>query len=587
MIEITRLRGPSSKQFQVDAATRRFEQIPRTRIHYQDAGGAWQEVDMRAQRVTDAQLDGWRVTQNGWHYALGQPADKPDDGWLGFGGRQGRHWLLMRLARVGYLHLPSDAWTGLGGSAAYDRAHLSSQAQEYQMGDRTLYLQSSATWAELWQVNGDTIDVTWRLEGTRLKEEIRLGAGVREYLQDSLPPATFDETYFGFVYELDASDIPQWAVRDLLVSLDDSYKDFSDEGEDEMRLQDETGELLAFLPVDFAYLHTVAVASQKIRLTKRVYKRDGVNYLFVGCPVSALWGLPEGDVIFDPTFETQDGTLTEDTRNDSDNTSTTYGSAPELYMLEGSYSRYGFLRFDCADIDSGSTCLSATLELTVGLQDAASTLNVHSMSSATGDWSEADLNWNVYKSGTPWPGSPGGSTAGTDYESGTIGSASVGTTGSTLSISLDTDRIAGWFGPNNTNYGLRISVPSAYMSWYASEDSTLSNRPKLTIEYEYPVTDPATAEAGTANPGVILGSLTLTPTAANARAAAQLTSIIQGSRPPVPLIWQGDAYVESQQAAVSVMILATNGSDWTFTDAGAAVALGAEIARTRGYLTLQ
>jgi len=76
-------------------------------LHYEsipDSGIFDAEIDATPERVNNAQLDGWRVTVNSWHYAVGKPGDKTTDGWVGFGGRQGTHWLKFRLARVGYLH---------------------------------------------------------------------------------------------------------------------------------------------------------------------------------------------------------------------------------------------------------------------------------------------------------------------------------------------------------------------------------------------------------------------------------------------------------------------------------------------------
>lgn len=57
-------------------------------LHYEstpESGVFDSAIDCTPVRVNNAQLDGWRIQTNGWHYALGQPVGK-SDGWVGFGG---------------------------------------------------------------------------------------------------------------------------------------------------------------------------------------------------------------------------------------------------------------------------------------------------------------------------------------------------------------------------------------------------------------------------------------------------------------------------------------------------------------------
>ena len=77
-------------------------------LHYEssiDSGVFDAAIDATPARVVNAQFDGWHITENGWHYALGQDLANhgTQDGWVGFGGRQGQNWFKFRLARVGYL----------------------------------------------------------------------------------------------------------------------------------------------------------------------------------------------------------------------------------------------------------------------------------------------------------------------------------------------------------------------------------------------------------------------------------------------------------------------------------------------------
>jgi len=74
-----------------------FDTLCGASIHYEseiDSGNYDAEVDFTPNRVTNAQLDGWTVTQAGWHYALGIPGEGELaglDGVVGFGGRKGQN----------------------------------------------------------------------------------------------------------------------------------------------------------------------------------------------------------------------------------------------------------------------------------------------------------------------------------------------------------------------------------------------------------------------------------------------------------------------------------------------------------------
>ena len=106
--EVVEQRALISKTYQ-DGTKLRLE-TGGTRLHYEsvlDSEVFDAEVDLTPLRVNNALLDGWIVTQAGWHYALGQPGDKLTDGWVGFGGRKGAHWIKTRLTRVGYMHGPT------------------------------------------------------------------------------------------------------------------------------------------------------------------------------------------------------------------------------------------------------------------------------------------------------------------------------------------------------------------------------------------------------------------------------------------------------------------------------------------------
>ena len=106
--ELTFLRSRHSRIYQdTENPQRRAWSGTPAALHRQsmlDSGVFDADLDATLERINNTQLDGWRVSTLDWHFALGKPADKLTDGWVGFGGRQGAHWFRFRLARVGYLH---------------------------------------------------------------------------------------------------------------------------------------------------------------------------------------------------------------------------------------------------------------------------------------------------------------------------------------------------------------------------------------------------------------------------------------------------------------------------------------------------
>jgi hypothetical protein len=347
------------------------------------------EINVAPVRIQNAQLDGWRVVQNGWHYALGQPGDKTTDGWVGFGGRQGQHWLLFRLARVGYLHWPTRAWDDLGGAPTYTRANLSQTPLEKTIGPtgatQTMRLGTVVTWADLWPaLPQGQIDIRWRVEGKHLKEEIILNQAAREWITANRPPSTpANETWFGFVFQLDHDDIPRWLKGEL---LQDINGDFEDEGTDRIKLEDAQQRVLAFLPIG----HAVSVRydnaqGQPVRdhvtLRQRVWHDpDGDTYLIVGARVDQLAGLHAGDVLFDPTFtiaETnEDGMSGGATDTDEHVTPATHPDTVFLCGNNGGGNSDGGWIFRGTGIPQGATISSAKLTIITTFTSAALTIAV-------------------------------------------------------------------------------------------------------------------------------------------------------------------------------------------------------------------
>lgn len=315
--ELTALRRQRSRTYQDDAdPLKRALDANLATFHYPsvlDSGVCDAEVDFTPQYVNNAQLDGWRTTQNSWHYALGQPGDKPTDGWVGFGGRQGAHWFKFRLLRAGYLHWPTRAWDDIGGAPNYDRANLSRETGTIALATKgdEVHAASTATWQGLWSTpGGGDVSASWSARGTGLKELITVNQAGREWIAANRPPATpLSETYFGFVFQLDWSDIPKIIRAGIEQHVNN---DFADDGE-QIELHDVLDRLLAFLPISEVYVEQ-ALLLQRARqpLRKRFY-RDGANhYLLIGVRCDLLNAMPAGDLVFDPTINEDVGAEADD-----------------------------------------------------------------------------------------------------------------------------------------------------------------------------------------------------------------------------------------------------------------------------------
>ena len=316
--EILEMRSTRSKTFQ-DTLDPKKRSLWATMaaLHYESvlgSGNADTEIDATPSKVVNAAFDGWRVTANTFHYALGKDlANHGDqDGWVGFGGRQGSHWFKFRLARLGYLHWPTRAWSDLGGAPTYSRSNLSLETEAVVLGSTVLNATSKATWADIWNTpGGGALDISWRIDGDRLHEKVTINEEARDWIEANAAPTTpANETFFGFVFQVDWSDIPKAYLGQVLQNIDDEI----DDDLDEISLKDADDELLAFLPWSFAYVGdgTPNGREQKT-LRKRFWKDgDGNHYMLLGVRVDQYAQLPAGDIVFDPDVNPQIAADTDD-----------------------------------------------------------------------------------------------------------------------------------------------------------------------------------------------------------------------------------------------------------------------------------
>lgn len=326
-------------------------------------------IDATPVRVNNAALDGWRVTAADWHYAIGQPGNKQTDGWIGFGGKAGAHWLQFRLLRVGYMHWPTRSWQDVGGAPAYVRTRLTSQVEPISLPDgSSLPASSLATWGRIWSTpGGGDLDINWRVRGAGLKEFITINQAGRAWITANAPPVTpAAETFFGFVFEIDHSDVPKWVKNGIEQSI---AGDFDDDDDIPIEIRDATDELLGLMPIDFAWID--GVPDTEIRLHKRIYTDAGTTYLLVGARVTELSAMPAGTLVFDPTIDV------DVTASGDDGNARTGNSSVEItgntftagYHTSASFLyRFPWQRFTGISGLSGATINSATLSIdrTVG-----------------------------------------------------------------------------------------------------------------------------------------------------------------------------------------------------------------------------
>ena len=169
-------------------------------------------------------------------------------------------------------------------------------------------------------------------------------------------------------------------------------------------------------------------------------------------------------------------------------------------------------RFDLSSIPSDATSTSAQVHYYktgpyVPNQEVTCTL--YSILEANAAWqpgtiyggeaTEGDSTWDALAADgsggvqTPWAGSAGLSTPGVDYDPNPIGSFTIPYHASIEDeyiAELDTTRVQGWFGADNTNYGILMVCDGKAEYITTSEFSDTTRRPKLVVNYSDEATPP-------------------------------------------------------------------------------------------------
>jgi len=461
-----------------------------TYLHYErdlDSGVFDSQIDCSPVRIDNELFDGWKVDQSGWHYALGKDIANHGnvDGWIGIGGRQGQHWLKLRLLRVGYLHYPTRSWQDIGGAPNYNRSNLSNEIRtvDFPNGE-SQNVQSIAKWNNIWATpGGGSISARWMPEGKMLKEEIIVNQEGREWIIANRPPLTkAEETWFGFVFQVDATDIPQWIKNNVVQNINGDF----DDSDGNIELRDALDRFLALFPIDFAW--SESDPDQKIRLRKRLWKDgDGNTYLLLGALSTELSNLPDGNILFDPSPITiqPDGTDGIDNWMLSSFATTNFGTSNGLWAgknnpLNRIYR--SLIKFNLSDLPAEATITLATLSLYI-LSVAQMQTGVFNIYRCKRDWSESQSTWNIYSTGNNWQ--TAGGFGSNDCEQTEISSLTIEYPSDydirevwtfTPITKSDLDLGYGWLFKTVAESGDAIAFAS-------SDHATADDRPILYIEY--------------------------------------------------------------------------------------------------------
>jgi len=320
-------------------------------LHYHD-GSAWQTIDLTPERIQTSAFDGWQTTQAGWHYRLGQPQGGAD-GWIGFGARRGASWLGFRLARVGYLRWNTRAWQDIGGAPTYDRRNLTNTPRYTSAGGELLATASEVTWGGIWSTpGGGDLSLNFLLNGERLKEDIVINQAGREWIAANRPPTTpASQTWFGFVFQLDWTNIPRVVLNGLLQDVEGGW-----DGSEPVELRDAADALLALLPLASLTVQSGGAVLAETPLRRRFWRDpDGNYYLLIGVRVNVLAGLPAGDLHFDPTIQAGPGAGADDGHYRTDGSYNNNFSNASIGAFSSTVDSGAFIRVPGLTLDPGVT----------------------------------------------------------------------------------------------------------------------------------------------------------------------------------------------------------------------------------------
>jgi hypothetical protein len=262
-------------------------------MHYESVFGSGDydtPIDLVEVATDDADVDGFVVEENLWHWGLQTAAvpelDQSAQGTTHFGGIGGANVLRLKCTSMGYLHHPTRIFTIVGSAFDYTAASPTFTKLTRNLGtnadvpDLTITVSNFFEWTDLWSEGvGQDTEITIDIRGGKLGAFNRFDKAVKDELVANWPVGTTpSETEFGHLFELDVSDIPRVYQNDVLLSWDD---DFDDDAGD-IYLRDGSDNLIAIIPKQSG--PHGGVLQRPLRA--RFWKDTGVNYMFIGLSMS-------------------------------------------------------------------------------------------------------------------------------------------------------------------------------------------------------------------------------------------------------------------------------------------------------------
>ena len=257
-------------------------------MHYESVAGSGDydtPIDLAEVATDNSDVDGFVIDENIWHFSAQTAAvpelNQSDQGTFHFGGRGGANTLRLKCTSMGYLHHPTRIFSIVGSAFDYTTAPTFSTlprnlATHVELSDVDITVNNYFEWTGLWSEGGaQATQISIDIRGGKFAAINRFNSAVKAELVANWPVGTTPiETEFGFLYELDVSDIPRVYQNDVLLDWADDFND--DDGD--IYLRDGSDNLIALIPKQSGPLG----GGLQRNLRTRFWRDTGVNYMFIG-----------------------------------------------------------------------------------------------------------------------------------------------------------------------------------------------------------------------------------------------------------------------------------------------------------------
>ncbi len=334
-----------------------------------------QLVDAAIHRRNDLEFRGWEISQVPIPFAVA------DSGTIIL--KPGGERVGVTLQQTGWFTEATQEFSVFSDNPTYDPANVSSKEHKRQIGPDLQTLQTDVTWSSIW----DGLDLLWKVSSLGVQEKILVSSDYRTRFAQT-ETSTTDWMAFKFAIELPAET--QAKLETALLDSDEQMI-----AEDAWGLYGLDDALLAFLPADYAYVDTMSETGHPQRrhwakLERQLIVAEGKTWIVVGLPVADLRLLPEGDIVFDPTWQisttahdaySQEGSPWSELTTPASSIYGKFYLGIDQYTSSTAYWDGGW-KF-VTTIPQGSTVTAAT----IALQD-----NGDNTGSITGDWYGYDVD---------------------------------------------------------------------------------------------------------------------------------------------------------------------------------------------------